>query len=97
MAIFYPWGQRYFDALTRTSGEAQLKEILTWGMELTFSPGLRNEGDRTPALDVSALRRAINATNDPARVRRELQLIGLLLAAGADPNLPNLYGYTPLH
>lgn len=96
IAIFYSWSTRYLEALRRTAGEDQLKEFLTRGMELTFSPFPRNVGNSMQAMDLPVLRQAVNATNDPARTRRELQLVDMLLAAGADPSLANLGGFTPL-
>ncbi len=95
--IFSGTANLYLENLSKNAGGVAPKELLDATMELITNPQIRKVGNRGLPMDLVALRQELMKRADPARTRRELKLVEMLLAAGANPDLPNLGGNTPLH
>jgi ankyrin repeat protein len=93
-AILYRWIDR---GLTRT-GITNLQELFESAWKSIADPEIRTVAGRGSPVDAAALRSLLaSGKADPAQTREELKVVELLLAAGADPNAPDLIGMTPFH
>ncbi len=95
-AIAYRWACRFTEGLART-GTTNIQSLLESVRESIANPEIRTAAGRAVPVDTAALRRDLSAQPDLPRTRKELKVVELLLAAGADPNIPDVIGITPVH
>ena len=95
-AILY---RRIYPVLAGITNIQELIQFVVEDIEGILNPEIRTAAGRTPPVDMAALRRNFleRGQPDPAQIPEELKVVALLLAAGADPNAPDLLGMTPVH
>jgi ankyrin repeat protein len=97
-AILYRGANRFAGSLAGT-GTTNFQEMVKFAWECIVNPGVNTVAGRGSRVDMAALRRSLLEMGqaEPAQAREELKVVELLLAAGADPNAPDLIGITPVH
>jgi ankyrin repeat protein len=94
-AILYRRSYRFAEGL----GTTNIQELLEWSWKTIANPEIRTMAGGPAPVDLAALRRSLleSGQAEAAQTREELKVVELLLAAGAEPNAPNLIGMTPIH